>query len=78
MATWLGKEKSFHMKSVIDNHNCSSFFKFGSNITLKWIKKHFMNKILRSLMMGIKKLKAKVSKKFNLIASVTTRKTQFC
>nr|KAJ0185151.1 hypothetical protein LSAT_V11C900458210 [Lactuca sativa] len=51
-------------------HNCARVFKFGSIVTYKWIANHFMNQILQKPKMCIRKLNAKVSKKFNLIASV--------
>nr|KAJ0211487.1 hypothetical protein LSAT_V11C400221130 [Lactuca sativa] len=69
-ATWMSSEKSFQIKSLNDMHNCARVFKFGSIVTYKWIAKHFMNHILQKPKMSIRKLKAKVSKKFNLIASV--------
>ncbi|CAI9265482.1 unnamed protein product [Lactuca saligna] len=69
-ATWMSSEKSFQIKSLNDMHNCARVFKFRSIVTYKWIAKHFMNHILQKPKMSIRKLKAKVSKKFNLIASV--------
>nr|KAJ0186902.1 hypothetical protein LSAT_V11C900463080 [Lactuca sativa] len=69
-ATWMSSEKSFQIKSLNGMHNCARVFKFGSIVTYKWIAKHFMNHILQKPKMSIRKLKAKVSKKFNLIASV--------
>nr|KAJ0190407.1 hypothetical protein LSAT_V11C800391310 [Lactuca sativa] len=69
-ATWMSSEKSFQIKSLNDMHSCARVFKFGSIVTYKWIAKHFMNHILQKPKMSIRKLKAKVSKKFNLIASV--------
>ncbi|XP_023766738.1 uncharacterized protein LOC111915301 [Lactuca sativa] len=35
-ATWMSNERSFKIKSLIDNHNCSRVFKFGSIVTYKW------------------------------------------
>nr|KAJ0202102.1 hypothetical protein LSAT_V11C600320660 [Lactuca sativa] len=67
-------EKSNHqrllIKSLNDMHNCARVFKFGSIVTYKWIGNLFMNQILQKPKMSIRKLKAKVSKKFNLIESV--------
>nr|KAJ0201229.1 hypothetical protein LSAT_V11C600309130 [Lactuca sativa] len=56
-ATWMSSEKSL-------------VFQFGSIVTYKWIGTHFMRYILHKPKMSTRKLKAKVSKKFNLIASV--------
>nr|KAJ0192736.1 hypothetical protein LSAT_V11C800392570 [Lactuca sativa] len=69
-ATWMKNERSFQIKSLIDRHNCARVFKFGSIVSYKWIGTHFMNDILQKPKMSIRKLKAKVSKRFNLIASV--------
>nr|KAJ0193556.1 hypothetical protein LSAT_V11C800421030 [Lactuca sativa] len=69
-ATWMKNERSFQIKSLIDRHNCARVFKFGSIVSYKWIGTHFMNDILQKRKMSIRKLKAKVSKRFNLIASV--------
>ncbi|XP_023760142.1 uncharacterized protein LOC111908556 [Lactuca sativa] len=69
-ATWMTNERSFQIKSLIDNHNCSRVFKFGSIVSYKWIGNHFMNEILQKPKMSVRKLKAKVRKRFNLIASV--------
>nr|KAJ0208438.1 hypothetical protein LSAT_V11C500283920 [Lactuca sativa] len=69
-ATWMTNERSFQIKSLVDNHNCSRVFKFGSIVSYKWIWNHFMIEILQKPKMSVRKLKAKVSKRFNLIASV--------
>ncbi|CAI9264623.1 unnamed protein product [Lactuca saligna] len=58
-ATWMTNERSFKIKSLIDNHNCSRVFKFGSIVSYKWIGNHFMNEILQKPKMSVRKLKAK-------------------
>ncbi|CAI9285468.1 unnamed protein product [Lactuca saligna] len=70
-ASWMSSERSFQIKSLVDDHNCSRIFKLGSIVTYKWIGKHFKNKLLKNPKMSIRKMKAKVSTKFNLIFSVT-------
>nr|KAJ0212790.1 hypothetical protein LSAT_V11C400217460 [Lactuca sativa] len=69
-ATWISNERSFQIKYLTDNNNCSKVFKFGSIVSYKWIGSHFMNEILQKPKMSVRKLKAKVSKTFNLIASI--------
>nr|KAJ0198936.1 hypothetical protein LSAT_V11C600300100 [Lactuca sativa] len=59
------------IKSLVDDHNCSRVFKLGSIVTYKWTGKHFKNPLLKNPKMSIRKMKAKVSTKFNLIVSVT-------
>ncbi|CAI9281649.1 unnamed protein product [Lactuca saligna] len=70
-ASWMSSERSFQIKSLVDDHNCSRVFKFGSIVTYKWIGKHFKNQLLKNPKISIRKMKAKVSTKFNLIVSVT-------
>nr|KAJ0191613.1 hypothetical protein LSAT_V11C800397910 [Lactuca sativa] len=70
-ASWMSSERSFHIKSVVDDHNCSRVFKLCSTVTYKWIGKHFKNLLVKKPKMSIRKMKAKVSTKFNLIVSVT-------
>nr|KAJ0228597.1 hypothetical protein LSAT_V11C100013270 [Lactuca sativa] len=64
-------ERSFQIKSLVDEHNCSRVFKLGSIVTFKWIGMHFKNQLVKNPKMSIRKMKAKVSTKFNLIVSVT-------
>ncbi|CAI9266035.1 unnamed protein product [Lactuca saligna] len=70
-ASWMSSERSFQIKSLVDEHNCSRVFKLGSIVTYKWIGMHFKNQLLKNPKMSIRKMKAKVSTKFNLIVSVT-------
>ncbi|CAI9288651.1 unnamed protein product [Lactuca saligna] len=70
-ASWMSSERSFQIKSLVDEHNYSKVFKLGSIVTYKWIGMHFKNQLLKNPIMSIRKMKAKVSTKFNLIVSVT-------
>nr|KAJ0184637.1 hypothetical protein LSAT_V11C900455280 [Lactuca sativa] len=69
--SWMSSESSLQIKSLVDDHNCSKVFKLGSIVTYKWIGKHFKNQLLKNPKISIRKMKAKVSTKFNLIVSVT-------
>nr|KAJ0226600.1 hypothetical protein LSAT_V11C100040920 [Lactuca sativa] len=70
-ASWMSSERSFQIKSLVDDHNCSRVFKLASIVTYKWIGKHFKNQLLKNPNMSIRKMKAKMSTKFKLIVSVT-------
>ncbi|CAI9291984.1 unnamed protein product [Lactuca saligna] len=70
-ASWMSSERSFRIKSLVDDHNCSRVFKLGSIVTYKWIGKRFKNQLLKNPKMSIRKMKSKMSTKFNLIVSVT-------
>ena len=39
--SWMSKDKSFQIKSLISEHNCAKNFKFGSIVTYRWIGTHF-------------------------------------
>ncbi|KAJ9553709.1 hypothetical protein OSB04_017754 [Centaurea solstitialis] len=68
-ATWNG-ERSFQIKTLIGNHNCTRVFRFGSIVTYKWIGMQLRNDILQNPRLSLRKLKGLVSQRFNLIASV--------
>nr|KAJ0188265.1 hypothetical protein LSAT_V11C900484780 [Lactuca sativa] len=69
-ASWMGKEKTFQIKSLVNEHNCCRVFKFGSIVTYRWIGKHFMSQIIENPKMSARKMKAKVSTTFNINVSV--------
>nr|KAJ0189174.1 hypothetical protein LSAT_V11C800402240 [Lactuca sativa] len=69
-ASWMGKEKTFQIKSLVNEHNCCRVFKFGSIVTYRWIGKHFMSQIIENPKMSARKMKAKVSTTFNINMSV--------
>lgn len=64
------EERTFQIKSLQSEHNCSRAFKLGSIVTYKWIGKQFVNEILERPKMSLRKMKAQVSKKFNINVSV--------
>ena len=45
-ASWMQEGKTFRIKSLISNHNCSTTFKLGSMVIYKWIGKQFIYEIL--------------------------------
>nr|KAJ0199431.1 hypothetical protein LSAT_V11C600339590 [Lactuca sativa] len=51
-------------------HKCSRAFKLGSIVTYKWIRKQFVNDVLESPKLILRKMKAIVSKRYNIIMSV--------
>nr|KAJ0186815.1 hypothetical protein LSAT_V11C900492860 [Lactuca sativa] len=69
-ASWMSKEKTFQIKSLVSEHNCSMVFKFGSIVTYKWLGKQFMSEIIEKPKMSVRKMKAKVSTTFNINVSV--------
>lgn len=69
-ASWMKEERTFQIKSLKKEHSCSRAFKLGSIVTYKWIGKQFVNEILERPRMSLRKMKAQVSKKFNINVSV--------
>ncbi|KAL4585548.1 hypothetical protein LXL04_010170 [Taraxacum kok-saghyz] len=69
-ASWLIQGENFQIKSLIEEHNCSRSFKLGSIVTYKWIGKHFVSEMLERPKMSYRKMKAFISKKFNITVSI--------
>nr|GEU75214.1 multidrug resistance-associated protein 5 [Tanacetum cinerariifolium] len=42
---WMIEEKTFHVKSLVDEHTCVGNFNFGSLVNYKWIENVFGDKI---------------------------------
>nr|KAJ0184657.1 hypothetical protein LSAT_V11C900458570 [Lactuca sativa] len=64
------KNDSNNLLSLIDEHNCLRVFNLASIVTYKWIGNHFKNQILQNPKTSVRKIKAKVSTRFNLTVSV--------
>ncbi|KAL7585933.1 uncharacterized protein LOC111921312 [Lactuca sativa] len=69
-ASWMKEEHTFQIKSLITEHKCSRAFKLGSIVTYKWIGKQFVNDVLESPKLSLRKMKALVSKRYNINVSV--------
>nr|KAJ0208880.1 hypothetical protein LSAT_V11C400179400 [Lactuca sativa] len=69
-ASWMKEEHTFQIKSLITEHKCSRAFKLGSIKTYKWIGKKFVNDVLESPKLSLRKMKALVSKIYNINVSV--------
>ncbi|XP_023772459.1 uncharacterized protein LOC111921112 [Lactuca sativa] len=69
-ASWMSKEKTFQIESLVSEHNCCRVFKSGSIVTYIWIGKHFISQIIENPKMSARKMKAKVSTTFNINVSV--------
>ncbi|CAI9287868.1 unnamed protein product [Lactuca saligna] len=68
--SWIKEEHTFQIKSLITEHKCSRAFKLGSIVTYKWIGKQFVNDVLESPKLCLRKMKALVSKIYNINVSV--------
>ncbi|CAI9297331.1 unnamed protein product [Lactuca saligna] len=68
-ATWMSKERSFQIKSLISEHNCSRAFNLGSMVTYSWIGKQLIETIIDNLRISYMKMAATVLRDFNLKVS---------
>nr|KAJ0196948.1 hypothetical protein LSAT_V11C700363610 [Lactuca sativa] len=64
------EEHTFQIKSLIIEHKCSRAFKLGSIVIYKWIGKQFVNDVLESPKLSLRKMKSLVSKRYNINVSV--------
>nr|KAJ0195590.1 hypothetical protein LSAT_V11C700345460 [Lactuca sativa] len=69
LATWMSKERSFHIKSLISEHNCSRAFNLGSMVTYSWIGKQLIETIIDNPRISYRKMAATVLRDFNLKVS---------
>ncbi|KAI3525338.1 hypothetical protein L1887_04054 [Cichorium endivia] len=70
-ATWMSNEKSFQVKSLVDEHKCARNFKSASLVNYKWIAKKFATKIRQDPRMKPVKLQAAVLKKYKCQVSMS-------
>ena len=70
--SYMKDEQTFQIKFLREYHSYSRAFKLGSIVTYKWIGKQYFTDILESPTMSLRKMKAMVSKLFNI--NVTSQK----
>ena len=68
-ATWMSKEISFQIKSLISKHNCCRAFNLGVMVTYSWSGKQLMETIIDNPRISYRKMAAIVLKDFNLKVS---------
>nr|KAJ0193954.1 hypothetical protein LSAT_V11C800406000 [Lactuca sativa] len=64
-ASWMKEEHTFQINTSVLRH-----FKLGSIVTYKWIGKQFVNDVLESPKLSLRKIKALVSKRYSINVSV--------
>ncbi|CAI9282381.1 unnamed protein product [Lactuca saligna] len=68
-ATWMSKERSFQIKSLISERNCSRALNLGSMVTYSWIGKQLIETIIDNPRISYRKMAAAVLRDFNLKVS---------
>ncbi|GJX88403.1 gag-pol polyprotein [Tanacetum coccineum] len=69
-ASWMQKERSFQVKSLVDEHCFSRTYEFGALITCNWISKNYAKKIMTKPSIKVKKIQSLILKKYK--CKVTT------
>ncbi|XP_023754652.2 uncharacterized protein LOC111903098 [Lactuca sativa] len=69
-ASWMSEEKSFQIKSLIDEHNCARNFKLGSIVSYAWIGSHFTTEFLQKQKMSVRMLREEVKQAFGIDVSM--------
>ncbi|XP_076932372.1 uncharacterized protein LOC143597878 [Bidens hawaiensis] len=59
-ASWMQSEKSFQIKSLNDNHNCSRNYSLGSPVTASWIAKMYLRELIARPFVKIRDMQADV------------------
>ncbi|GJX63051.1 hypothetical protein Tco_0295951 [Tanacetum coccineum] len=63
-ASWMQKERSFQVKSLVDEHCCSRIYEFGTLITCNWIARNNAKKIMTNPSIKVKKIQSLILKKY--------------
>ncbi|XP_052621081.1 uncharacterized protein LOC128126928 [Lactuca sativa] len=69
--SWMSEDKSFHIKSLIGEHNCAKNFKFGSIVTYKWIGTHFKHQFYNNQKMSVRMLREEIKTDFRINVSMS-------
>lgn len=64
------KERSFQVKSLVEDHCCSRTYEFGTLITCNWIARNYAKKIMAKPTIKVKEIQDGILKKYK--CKVTT------
>ncbi|XP_023749693.3 uncharacterized protein LOC111897972 [Lactuca sativa] len=67
--SWMSDDKSFQIKSLISDHNCSEDFKFESIITYRLIGTHFTQQFFNNQKMSVRLEEVKTT--FGIVVSMS-------
>ncbi|GJZ52731.1 hypothetical protein Tco_0607616, partial [Tanacetum coccineum] len=63
-ASWMQKERSFHVKTLVDEHTCSRTYEYGSLITCNRIAKNYAKRIMTNPNMKLNEIQEAILKKY--------------
>ncbi|KAL4555506.1 hypothetical protein LXL04_038127 [Taraxacum kok-saghyz] len=63
-ASWMGRERSFKIKKLVEKHICVRSFDFGSIVNPDWLAKHYMKDFIVRPNLKVLEFKADVEKRF--------------
>ncbi|XP_052622742.1 uncharacterized protein LOC128128018 [Lactuca sativa] len=69
-ASWMSDEKSFQIKSIINEHNCARNFKLGSIVKYAWIGTHYTTQFLQKQKVSVRLLGDEVKENFGIDVSM--------
>lgn len=58
------KERSFQVKSLVEDHYCSRTYEFGTLITCNWIARNYAKKIMAKPTIKVKEIQDGILKKY--------------
>ncbi|GJS76679.1 calcium/proton exchanger [Tanacetum coccineum] len=68
--SWMQNEASFHIKTLIPDHNCDKVFDFGALVMYKWIARHYVREIVSNPKISHRELQAAIRDKFLINVSL--------
>ncbi|GJU33170.1 hypothetical protein Tco_1176759 [Tanacetum coccineum] len=63
-ASWMSREKSFQIKTLVDQHACSRTYEYGTLITSDWIARNYAKKIMINPNIKIREIVELILKKY--------------
>ena len=69
-ASWMYKEKSFQVKSLVSHHKCARQWKFGSIVSPEWIGRHYITEIANKPKMKLREMISDIKQKYRCVVSM--------
>ncbi|GJT96911.1 hypothetical protein Tco_1092429 [Tanacetum coccineum] len=63
-ASWMSRERSFQIKTLVDQHACSRTYEYGTLITSDWIARNYAKKIMINPNIKIREIVELILKKY--------------
>lgn len=70
-ASWMQFEKSFQIKTLVDDHACSKTYEYGTLITSNWIARNYAKTIMLNPSIKIRDIQALILKKYKCKVTIS-------